>query len=115
MPRYTALLLAPLVGAIAGAVSLMVMLAEARGLGMFVLLLIYTYCIAVLGVPLIVVLAKFHRFTPLAVYLFGLVCAAAFVSWFVAFGLYPIAVAALITAVAATGAFNAIFFHRIAL
>jgi len=115
MPRYAALLIAPLVGAVAGATSLMITLAEVRGLGIFVLGLFYAYGVAALGVPLIVLLAKFRRFTPLAVYLFGFVCAAAFVSWFVAFGLYPIAFAALVTAVAATIAFNAIFFHRIAL
>ena len=114
MPRAAALIAAPFVASLCGALTSALLLPGPGGFALLLLYLLYAYCFAALAVPLVILLARCRLFSPRAVYLYGLVCAVPLIVSFSAFGLYPLGISVLVTALVATVVFNAIFFHRVA-
>jgi hypothetical protein len=117
MPKYFALILAPLPGSLAGTIFLVAWYGNLGvvGLGLFVVTAAYTYT-AIVCVPLIYVLPRFRALTPLAVYVAVALGTVPLAIWFLsAAPLHEFAICTVIVGVISAIAFNAMFFRRVAL
>ena len=113
--REYALVLAPAAGGIAASVAIAALTPKASAVPLIFPVFFTAYAlVALVGVPLLFLTARFHIFSPWVVYLGAAMCAIPVAAWF--FAVEPLSAlgwGSLIAGLVTGLTFNAIFFRRI--